>query len=77
MGRTRGTARRSCSLVLALVTIDRSLTEYAIDNAGPDVKAKDIDKALEQLSKGDAEAAGGKFENAIEHYKHAWEKVTK
>jgi hypothetical protein len=34
--------------------------------------AKKIDKANEELSKGDARALDGKFVDAIEHYRNAW-----
>lgn len=60
--------------VEAIVQIDRALAAYAIANpADPD----DVDRANEELAKGDAKYAQRKFEEAIEHYKHAWEKVAK
>lgn len=62
--------------ILTIVSVDRALAQYAIDNA-VDVKPSYMAKALEDMAKGDAYAASGKYENAIEHYKNAWERVTK
>jgi len=54
-----------------LVSADKLLASTAIsDAAGGD--AKKIDKASEELSKGDARALDGKFVDAIEHYRNAW-----
>jgi hypothetical protein len=54
-----------------LVSADKLLASTAIsDAAGGD--AKKIDKANEELSKGDARALDGKFVDAIEHYRNAW-----
>jgi hypothetical protein len=56
-----------------LVNADRLLVSAAIHDAvtaGGDVKK--IDKANEELSKGDARATDGKFVDAIEHYRNAW-----
>jgi len=56
-----------------LVGADKALAQVAIDEAvaaGGD--AKKIDKANEELSKGDARAYDGKFVDAIEHYRNAW-----
>jgi hypothetical protein len=34
-------------------------------------------KALDELAKGDDELAKGKPENAVEHYRNAWQQATK
>jgi parallel beta-helix repeat protein len=54
-----------------LVNIDRLLASTAInDAAGGDVKK--IDKANDELGKGDAGVADSHFTDAIEHYRNAW-----
>jgi hypothetical protein len=54
-----------------LVSADRLLASGAInDAAGGD--AKKIDKANDELGKGDARVADGHFTDAIEHYRNAW-----
>ena len=54
-----------------LVNADRLLASGAInDAAGGDVKK--IDKANEELDKGDARVADNHFTDAIEHYRNAW-----
>jgi uncharacterized repeat protein (TIGR02543 family) len=56
-----------------LVNADRLLVSAAIHDvvtAGGDPKK--INKANEELSKGDARALDGKFVDAIEHYRNAW-----
>jgi len=59
-----------------LVSADKLLASTAIsDAAGGD--AKKIDKANEELSKGDARAVDGNFVDAIEHYRNAWQHAVK
>lgn len=59
-----------------LVSADKLLASTAIsDAAGGD--AKKIDKANDELSKGDARAEDGKFVDAIEHYRNAWNHAVK
>lgn len=54
-----------------LVSADRLLASGAInDAAGGDVKK--IDKANDELGKGDARVADSHFTDAIEHYRNAW-----
>jgi hypothetical protein len=56
-----------------LVNADRLLVSAAIHDAvtaGGDVKK--IDKANEELSKGDARVSDNHFADAIEHYRNAW-----
>lgn len=63
-----------------LVAIDRELASVAIDDipvaaANPSRQDELVDeraKAIEELGKGDADAAA-KPKEAIDHYKHAWE----
>ena len=57
-----------------LVAIDRKLAQTAIaETTG--VKPKKIAEALEELARGDADAARGNFDQAIDHYQKAWKKV--
>jgi hypothetical protein len=59
-----------------LISADRLLASGAInDAAGGDVKK--IDKANEELLKGDARALDRKFVDAIEHYRNAWKHAIK
>ena len=55
-----------------LVAIDRDLAQTAIIEASD---PKKIAKALEDLDKGDADAARGDFDTAIEDYRRAWNGV--
>jgi tetratricopeptide (TPR) repeat protein len=58
--------------------VDRQLAETAIEEApGLGVKPKKIEKARQELAKGDAEAAKGHYDHAIDHYKHAWEQTAR
>src|SRR5262249_47992123 len=56
-----------------LVAIDRDLAETAISEANDPGK---IAKALEDLAAGDADAARGSFDKAVEDYRKAWNDVT-
>jgi hypothetical protein len=59
------------SFVDRIVEADRLLAVVAIaDVAGGD--PKDIAKANHELGKGSTEAALGKYDSAIEHYRNAW-----
>jgi hypothetical protein len=56
-----------------LLSADRALASVAIKDAiGMGGDAKKIDKANEELGKGDAKAADNKFADAFEHYRNAW-----
>jgi hypothetical protein len=59
-----------------IVAVDRQLAQTAVDDAAGG-NANELDKANDELAKGDAEAAAGKPTNAIDHYKHAWEHAQK
>ena len=59
-----------------LVAIDRDLAENAILEATAEVAPGKIAKALEYLASGDADAANGNFDTAIEDYRKAWNAVT-
>jgi len=67
----------SRSLVLgainSLVADDRTLAMTAIAESA---KSNDIEKAQEEIAKGDADTANGKYEEAINHYKNAWDLAT-
>ncbi|MDD5039150.1 MAG: hypothetical protein PHN78_07530, partial [Dehalococcoidales bacterium] len=53
-----------------IVKVDRLLAVAAIADATGDPKA--IAKSNEELNKGDTDAARGKYNTAIEHYRNAW-----
>ena len=59
-----------------LMAIDRDLAQTAIAEANAAGVAQNrIDKALADLSQGDADAARGSFDKAIEDYRNAWNGV--
>jgi phosphodiesterase/alkaline phosphatase D-like protein len=59
-----------------LVAIDRNLAQTAIMEANvPGADRKKIAAALEALAKGDADAARGKYDKAIQDYGNAWTKI--
>jgi len=58
----------------SLVADDRTLATVAI--AESTKKPSDIQKAQQELAKGDADRANGKFEEAVGHYKTAWDLAT-
>ncbi len=64
-----------------LVDIDHDLAQTAIDDAEalPSNPKRDaeIDKANEEMGKGDADAAADKPKEAIDHYRKAWEHAQK
>jgi hypothetical protein len=57
-----------------LVSADKLLASTAISDAAGG-NAKKIDKANEELGKGDARILDGKFTDAIEHYRNAWKQA--
>lgn len=60
-----------------LVAIDRDLAQTAITEANASgADPRKIGKALEDLAAGDADAAHGSFDKAIEDYRKAWNGVT-
>ncbi len=63
--------------ILDIVAGDRLLAQTAIDDLGPGADPKKQQKAMDELAKGDDEAAKGKYDNAIEHYKKAWKEAQK
>lgn len=58
----------------ALVADDRALATVAI--AESTKKPSDIQKANDEIAKGDADRNAGKFEEAVGHYKNAWDLAT-
>ena len=61
-----------------LVQVDRVLAFVAIrDAAAAHDDPKKIAEAKKDLAKGDSEAARGRPDNAIEHYRNAWDKALK
>jgi hypothetical protein len=60
-----------------IVAIDRDLSQTAITEANAaGVAPNKIDKPLAVLAQGDADAASGNFDTAIENYRKAWNGVT-
>jgi hypothetical protein len=60
-----------------LVAIDRDLAQTAITEANAaGVNPNKIARALADLAQGDADAARGSFDTAIEDYRMAWNVVT-
>ena len=56
-----------------IVKSDRLLATISIkDAANAGLNAKKIAQDLAMVAKGDAEAAAGRYANAIEHYRNAW-----
>ena len=65
-------------LIQRIVKCDRLLAVIALDEAAAaGLPQKKIDEDLKELAKGDEEAAKGKYGNAIEHYRHAWQHAVK
>ncbi len=65
-------------LTEAIVDAARMLAQTAVDDAvAAGGNAKDVGAAQAALTKGDAAMAGGKFEQALDSYKTAWEKAQK
>ena len=60
--------------ITALVDVDRTLATTAISESTK--KASDIAKANQEIAKGDADRDIGKYEEAINHYKNAWDLAT-
>jgi hypothetical protein len=58
-------------LIDRLVAIDRMLAAIAIDEASSG-KLTELEKAKDELAKGDADALKGKPDKAIGHYRKAW-----
>jgi hypothetical protein len=63
-------------LIQRLVNADQKLAAIAISDASTG-DPKDIEKAMEELTKGGERAAQGKYDDAIEHYKNAWKSANK
>ena len=61
-----------------IVFVDRRLASDAIDlaQATPGADAKKIDDATRKLGDGDTRAAAGKYPEAIDSYREAWQKAT-
>ena len=61
-----------------IVAADQRLAQVAINDAiGRGGDSKKIAKANEELAKGDSENSEGKPDNAIEHYRTAWDQALK
>lgn len=66
------------SVIYALVESDRQLAKFALDTAViKGGNAKEIDKARKEMAKAADELRKGKFDNAIDKYKKAWEHAIK
>jgi hypothetical protein len=63
-------------LINRIVQADRLLAVLAIDEAeAAGLNPKKVAEDRAQVAKGDQDAADGKPEEAIEHYRHAWKHV--
>jgi hypothetical protein len=59
-----------------IVKSDRLLALVAIQDAATGgVKPERISRAQADVAKGDAKAAGGRYAEAIRHYRDAWQEV--
>ncbi len=56
-----------------LTDIDRFFAKSVVNDAEA---GKDKDKAMDELSKGDAARNSGLLEQAIQHYRNAWRRIT-
>ncbi len=65
------------SLIERIVRADRLLAAMAIADAGSSGDAKKIREVQREFARGDAEAADGHPEKAIEHYAKAWHDVAR
>ena len=67
------------SISLALIDIDEELSgnEFTIAEESPDSEQKCLDKAEKELEKTEKEEQKGKYDKAIDHLGHLWEKSVK
>jgi hypothetical protein len=64
--------------IARIVKSDRLLAEVAIvDAMAAGLPAKKIAEAQKEMAKGDEYRAEGKYDQAIEHYEHAWKEVSR
>jgi hypothetical protein len=61
------------AFIQCFTSVDRQLAVIAVDEAeAAGVQPKKIAQDRKEIEKGDEEAARGKYDKAIEHYRHAW-----
>ena len=67
------------SISLALIDIDEELSgnEFTIAEESPDSKQKCLDDAEKEIEKAEKEEAKDKYDKAIDHLGHLWEKSVK
>jgi hypothetical protein len=65
------------SLIERIVRADRLLAAAAIAEAGGAGDANQVSNAQREFARGEAEAAAGNPDKAIEHYAHAWHHATR
>jgi hypothetical protein len=58
--------------ILSLVQADRLLATTAIEDKTPGGKADKLQRANDELAKGDVDRNNGSWDKAIDHYKNAW-----
>jgi hypothetical protein len=69
---------QTAAVIGMLLDADRLLAQTAIDDAvAANAKPKDVQMASDALSKADAARASGRYEQAIDGYKAAWERAQK
>jgi hypothetical protein len=64
-------------ILLAFIADEVLSARILVEVILPDATGKDLDHALKELARGDAEVARGKPSEAIEHYKNAWKAVVR
>jgi len=65
-------------LIDRIVSADRGLAQVAIDDAiAAHGSGKEIEKAKDEIAKGDNETASGKDDGGIDHYREAWKHALK
>ena len=61
-----------------IVSADRGLAQVAIDDAiAAHGDGKEIEQAKDEIAEGDSEAASGKDDGGIDHYREAWKHALK
>jgi hypothetical protein len=69
-------AAEIAAVIQALVGADQTLAQTAIREAtAAQGDPGTIAKALDEMDKAASEISRGNFDNAIEHYKHAWQQA--
>ena len=73
---TNPPAPEIAAVIQALVDADQSLAQTAImDATAARGDPRKIAKALNEMDKAASEVTKGHFDNAVEHYEHAWQQA--